>query len=72
MAGPTPSIRINGQDEPLCDETIATLLGRREISPEMRGIAVARNGEVVPRVQWSDTVLSAGDTIEIVIAKQGG
>jgi sulfur carrier protein len=37
-----------------------------------RGIAVARNGDVVPKSAWDETVLVAGDRIEIVTAAAGG
>jgi thiamine biosynthesis protein ThiS len=33
---------------------------------------VALNGAVVPRAAWKETPLHAGDTIEIVRARQGG
>ena len=36
------------------------------------GLAVARNGAVVPRSQWSQTTLEPGDVVEIVSAVQGG
>ncbi len=36
------------------------------------GIAIARNGEVVRRAQWSEVELAHGDEIEIVRAVQGG
>jgi sulfur carrier protein len=65
-------IRVNGVDEEFSAGTIADLLVARELAPDMRGIAVARNGAVVPRAAWAATALAAGDTIEIVIAKQGG
>jgi sulfur carrier protein len=40
--------------------------------PSPRGIAVARNGDVVPRSAWNDTELVPGDTVEIVTAAAGG
>jgi sulfur carrier protein len=40
--------------------------------PSPRGIAVARNGEVVPRSAWDATTIAAGDRIEIVTAAAGG
>ena len=40
--------------------------------PSPRGIAVARNGEVVPRSAWAGTVLDPGDRVEIVTAAAGG
>ncbi|WP_026929493.1 sulfur carrier protein ThiS [Glycomyces tenuis] len=36
-----------------------------------RGIAVALNGEVVPRSEW-DRPLADGDTVEVLTATQGG
>jgi sulfur carrier protein len=37
-----------------------------------RGIAVAVNGEVVPRSQYATIELTEGATVEIVTAVQGG
>jgi sulfur carrier protein len=36
------------------------------------GVAVAVNQRVVPRSQWAETALAAGDAVEIVHAVQGG
>jgi sulfur carrier protein len=38
----------------------------------VKGVAVAVNGEVVPRSAWEDTVLADGDRVEILTAAQGG
>ena len=72
ISAPESIIRVNGQDEPLRAHTVAALLAEREISTDMRGVAVAVNGRVVPRADWPDATLAAGDTIEIVLARQGG
>jgi sulfur carrier protein len=40
--------------------------------PEGRGVAVAVDGEVVPRGQWTATELSDGQRIEVLQAVQGG
>jgi sulfur carrier protein len=37
-----------------------------------RGVAVAVDGEVVPRSAWESTTLREGQTIEVVGAIQGG
>lgn len=37
-----------------------------------RGVAVAVDGEVVPRGEWEDRVLADGEAIEVVHAVQGG
>jgi sulfur carrier protein len=39
---------------------------------EWRGIAVALNGEVVPRSAWEVTGLRPGDRVEVLTAAQGG
>ena len=65
-------IRVNGEDEPLRARSVAALLAEKEIPPDMRGLAVALNGQVVPRAEWRETPLAAGDAVEIVLARQGG
>ena len=72
MSNAAAAIRVNGRDEPLSAATIARLLEKKDISPQMRGVAVARNGSVVPRSDWTTTPLRPGDVIEIVLARQGG
>ena len=67
-----PNIRINGQDEPLMATTLAALLEDKAVDTAQRGIAVALNGAVVPRAAWPQTELKAGDSVEIVRARQGG
>ena len=42
------------------------------IDREMRGVAVALNGEVVPRSRWQEVTIPAAACIEIVTATQGG
>ena len=65
-------IRVNGRDEPLSAATLAALLEEKAVDTGRRGIAVALNGAVVPRAAWPQTRLRAGDTVEIVRARQGG
>jgi sulfur carrier protein len=65
-------IRVNGESEPLVAATIEVLLAEKAVDTGQRGIAVALNGEVVPRAAWRDTSLKPGDSVEIVRARQGG
>jgi sulfur carrier protein len=65
-------VEVNGKREPLSAATLSALLTDRGIGANGRGVAVAVNGTVVPRAAWPQTALRAGDTIEIVGAKQGG
>jgi sulfur carrier protein len=67
------TIRVNGESEPLSEQrTLDALLAEKTADTAQRGIAVALNGSVVPRAAWRETVLRAGDSIEIVRARQGG
>ncbi len=40
--------------------------------PSPRGVAVAFNGDVVPKSRWPHTPVADGDRIEIVTAAAGG
>ncbi|MCW3843230.1 sulfur carrier protein ThiS [Micromonospora yasonensis] len=44
----------------------------RAVTDQRRGLAVAVNGEVVPRAGWPATVLRDGDRVEVLSAAQGG
>jgi thiazole synthase len=60
-------IELNGESRELPDGS--TLAGARE---EARGVAVALDGEVVPRGGWDSTSLGEGQKVEILAAIQGG
>jgi sulfur carrier protein len=67
------TIRVNGESEPLSEPcTLDALLAEKTADTLQRGIAVALNGSVVPRAAWCSTLLRAGDSVEIVRARQGG
>jgi sulfur carrier protein len=66
-------IVVNGQSREVAEGLgLTDLLREMELPPEQRGIAVARNGDVVLRASWSETTLLAGDRLEILHAVQGG
>ncbi|HEX4220434.1 MAG TPA: sulfur carrier protein ThiS [Acidimicrobiales bacterium] len=50
--------------------TLSDIVARWCQSP--KGVAVARNGDVVPKSQWAVTEVVNGDRIEIVAAAAGG
>ncbi len=52
--------------------TLDALLAEKAVDTQQRGIAVALNGALVPRAAWRETALKAGDSVEIVRARQGG
>ncbi len=64
-------ITINGEEKDLPDRlTIAELLARLELATDL--VAVERNHSVVPRRQFAECQLAAGDEIEIVTLVGGG
>jgi sulfur carrier protein len=66
-------ISLNGQaSEVRAGETLGALLGRLGVPLDARGVAVAVDGEVVPRAAWGSFVLSAGARVEVLAAMQGG
>ena len=62
---------INGEQRELADgarvRDALAVLG----APE-NGVAVAVDGEVVPRAEWPSTVLADGARVEVLTAVQGG
>ena len=67
------SVTINGQDRQLPDgATVASVIDALDNAPHGRGVAVAVEGEVVPRAQWPRTELREGANVEVVVAVQGG
>jgi sulfur carrier protein len=63
-------IRFNGADESFTSENVSEFLARHAIEP--RGVAVAIDGEVVRRSEWTTTVIPDGALIEVVTAVAGG
>ncbi len=67
-----PSLSVNGAARPLGDGTLAGVLAAEAVDPKARGLAVAVNGQVVPRHAWDATRLAPGDEVEIVKLFAGG
>ncbi|HEY5045599.1 MAG TPA: sulfur carrier protein ThiS [Solirubrobacteraceae bacterium] len=66
-------ILFNGQSsDALPGETVATVLGRLGLSLDARGVAVAVDGEVVPRTAWQTFALNPDARVEVLTAMQGG
>jgi len=62
---------LNGERTALAGEiTIAELVADQMASTA--GCAVARNGEVIPRSEWSRVVIVDNDVIELLTVAQGG
>jgi sulfur carrier protein len=63
-------ILVNGEEQSFIAESVEEMLRRLSIEP--RGVAVAIDGEVVRRSEWSLVHVVDGNTIEIVTAVAGG
>jgi sulfur carrier protein len=64
-------VQINGEWRDFPDDsTVAQLVA--EVGIPERGVAVALDGEVVRRGQWTETVVAKGARIDILTAVQGG
>ncbi|MEU6167757.1 sulfur carrier protein ThiS [Streptomyces tanashiensis] len=65
------NVSVNGETRELTgplslDALVATLTSARS------GVAAALNETVVPRGEWSTTLLGEGDRVEVLTAVQGG
>ncbi len=66
-------IVLNGAESDVrAGETVAAALARFDLSTDARGVAVAVDGEVVPRAQWDSFALADDARVEVLTAMQGG
>jgi sulfur carrier protein len=66
-------VELNGQPAELRDDaSVAEAVAAAGVDGDRRGIAVAVEGEVVPRGEWDETRLREGQAVEVVRAIQGG
>ena len=63
-------VKINGKACAADGKTITEYLATT--SYDMKRIAVERNGDIVPKTQYSEIVLQDGDNIEVVSFVGGG
>ena len=64
---------LNGESCELRDgATVDDAVEASGAPPEGRGVAVAVDGEVVPRGRWAGTILGEGQRVEVLQAVQGG
>jgi len=66
-------IVLNGEPRELRDEaTVAEAVDASGATGSRDGVAVAVDGEVVPRSRWDDHALTEGNQVEVLQAVQGG
>jgi sulfur carrier protein len=66
-------VELNGRPVELPEgATVADAVRKVGVNGEIRGVAVALDGEVVRRREWAKTKLSSEQSVEVVRAVQGG
>ena len=66
------NVNLNGNPAELEQgTTVADAVGATGADSD-RGVAVAVDGEVVPRSEWATTQLEDGQRVEVLRAAQGG
>lgn len=63
-------VKINGQELDFAGKSIAEYIASTEY--EQKRIAVEKNGDIVPKAQYAETILQDGDVVEVVCFVGGG
>jgi sulfur carrier protein len=67
------NVVVNGEARELpTGATVAAVVESLSVAPDARGVAVAVDGEVVRRGEWSSLSLSDGARVEVLGAIGGG
>ena len=66
------AVTLNGEPRELPAATVEAAVRAAGAPDAGRGVAVAVDGEVVPRGEWATTELREGQQVEVVNAVQGG
>lgn len=66
------AVTLNGEPYELPEATVEAAVEAAGAPGGDRGVAVAVDGEVVPRGEWRTTELREGQHVEVVRAVQGG
>ncbi|MFI5145399.1 MAG: sulfur carrier protein ThiS [Ignavibacteria bacterium] len=67
------NIKLNGENKTINSKIILIDFLKSELNKtEFGGVAIAKNGTIVPRSKWESTEINDNDDIEIVHAVQGG
>ena len=63
-------VKINGELLELAGKSVLEYL--KTTNYDMNRIAVERNGDIVPKAQYGETILADGDNVEVVSFVGGG
>jgi sulfur carrier protein len=65
-------ITVNGEVCEFGGATLSELLLERGLTPDQGGLAVAINGSIALRSEWSEITILPSDNVEIVHIVRGG
>ncbi|MBR6407177.1 MAG: sulfur carrier protein ThiS [Clostridia bacterium] len=63
-------VKINGTELDIAGQTLSEYLSSTDYN--IKRIAVERNGDIVPKAMYGETVLQDGDSLEVVGFVGGG
>ncbi len=63
-------VTINGETLDVAGKSVAEYLSGTDFNTQR--IAVERNGDIVPKAQYGETILADGDCVEVVSFVGGG
>jgi sulfur carrier protein len=66
------TVCVNGEQRQLAQATTVADVVQSLVEEAERGVAVALDGDVVPRSEWESTTLRDGAHVEVLRAVQGG
>jgi len=67
------TVSVNGEPRELpAGASVSAVLDVLDLEPRRRGIAVAVDGEVIPRAEWGAFPVTDGARVEVLNAIQGG
>jgi sulfur carrier protein len=64
-------IILNNQNKTISDPSLHSLI-QTELGEKTKGVAVAVNETVIPKINWENTLLKEKDSVLIIKATQGG
>jgi sulfur carrier protein len=68
-----PTVVLNGDSREMpAGTTVADAVRSTGAPGDGRGVAVALDGEVMPRASWATHELTEGERVEVLHAVQGG
>ncbi len=63
-------VKINGEELNIAGKTLTEWLSLTNY--DVKRIAVEKNGDIVPKAQYDETILCDGDVVEVVSFVGGG